>query len=454
MGKRTYTRREFCDLASKGVAGAILLPMLPEDPVQARIKKVKDSEIRAGLDAAINKNLLPSAREMAYPGHFSICADGQGYGAENTWPGLDSWQMAGAYLLLGRTRMVLDYFEFVRASQRKDGNIPFAIFTGDTRPNDTYLRGMKYPEDAFTYKPPKREDLPASSQQTREWVGLFTHWSMAAQPLRPLGPVCYILTAAEIYDSTHSLPWLRDRMASVDAAAKYLNTLIGDNGLVNASGFYTELPPRFGYDGASQCYTIHAFREMARLCKAAGVKDKWSARADRLTKAFNEAFWSVDHYGEYIHHQRGLVDTHGLSDTNWAAVAFGIATGSHLQALWPRLMAEKGFWPGNLPTLTVTKPFTYESWEDDPVPWSVPSPTHDVACMGRAWFLEAMACKRMGAKERLVESARLVSRAAKDGYWRERYHPQKDGTVAPAGAETYCEYAAVLARVALGSKLF
>jgi hypothetical protein len=35
--------------------------------------------------------------------------------------------MTGAFLLLGRTRLVLDYFEFVRASRRKDGNIPFAV---------------------------------------------------------------------------------------------------------------------------------------------------------------------------------------------------------------------------------------------------------------------------------------------------------------------------------------
>jgi len=32
--------------------------------------------------------------------------------------------MTGAFLLLGRTRMVLDYFDFVRDSPRKDGNIP------------------------------------------------------------------------------------------------------------------------------------------------------------------------------------------------------------------------------------------------------------------------------------------------------------------------------------------
>ena len=75
------------------------------------------------------------------PGHFSITADGAAFGADNTWPGLDSWQMAGAYLHLvsapgictwylhlvsapgictwylhlGRQQLVLDYFDFVRA---------------------------------------------------------------------------------------------------------------------------------------------------------------------------------------------------------------------------------------------------------------------------------------------------------------------------------------------------
>ena len=61
--------------------------------------------------------------------------------------------------------MVLDYFEFVRASQRQDGNIPFAIFNGNTRPGGC-LRGLKYPDDVFTYKPPERDDLPSSSQET------------------------------------------------------------------------------------------------------------------------------------------------------------------------------------------------------------------------------------------------------------------------------------------------
>ena len=93
------------------------------------VRRIADADIRAGVEAAIARNLIPSATEQQCPGHLVITADGVGYGSDTTWPGLDSWQMTGAYLLLGRTRLVLDYFEFVRASQRKDGNVPFAIFS-------------------------------------------------------------------------------------------------------------------------------------------------------------------------------------------------------------------------------------------------------------------------------------------------------------------------------------
>jgi hypothetical protein len=107
-----------------------------------------------------------------------------------------------------------------------------------------------------------------------------------------------------------------------------------------------------------------------------------------------------------------------------------------------------------LPTQSVSKPLAYEKWEiEEPLPVGVASLVHDVAAMGRVWFLEAAACKRMNARDRLLESTRKVCRAAKaDGYWRERYHPQPDGTAKPGGAEKYCEYAAVLARVVLGDQ--
>ncbi len=460
------SRRQF--LVHSGIAAAGTLPIggllacpsaeaSPPDGA-ALLDTIADAEIRAGVEAAIVKNLIPAATEKQYPGHFLITADGMTYGDDTTWPGLDAWQMAGAYLLLGRARLVLDYFEFVRASQRKDGNIPFAIFPGDTRPTATWLRGLKYPDDLFTYKPPQRPGLPASSRATRQWIGMFEIWQPKANPLSTLGPVSYVLTAAEIFAATGSLSWLRERLPSIKRAAKHLLSRRDANGLIGGSGFYIELPPRYGWDGVAQCYIIHAFRELARLFGAAGDRKSetaWSAHAAQLTETFVAAFWRRDHFAEYIHAERGLVDSHGLSDVNWAAVAFGIAVDEKLDALWPRLLQEPGFWWGDMPTQLVAKPFRYEPWElNEPLPFKLTlSPLRDVAAMGRVWHLEASACRRMHAKARLVESVRKVCRAAKvDGYWRERYHPQPNGTVLPDCGQKYCEYPAILVRVVFGNQ--
>ena len=162
------------------------------------------------------------------------------------------------------------------------------------------------------------------------------------------------------------MPWLQERLGSVEAAAKFLLTLRKDNGLIGGSGFYIEAPPRYGCDGVTQCYVVHAFRELARLFRAAGEPTQaavWSAHADKLAKTFVEVFWRDDHFGEYVHPQHGLVDAHGLSDVNWAAVAFGVADSRKLELLWPRLMGEPAFWAGDMPTQIVTKPFAYENWE-------------------------------------------------------------------------------------------
>lgn len=463
--KSCFSRRRFLKRFGGGSLGLASLAVLKSAPPGLRaaespvsqtdwIRGIADPEIRAGVEAAVFKNLLPAATERVYPGHFTINADGGGFGNDTTWPGLDSWQMIGPYLQLGRTRMVLDYFEFARASQRKDGNIPFAIFNGNTRPGGC-LRGLKYPDDVFTYKPPQRDDLPASSQETRQWVGLFEHWQTKGFPLSTLGPICYVLTAAEIFDATGSRPWLKERLGSLESAAKFLLTLRKDSGLIGGSGFYIEAPPREGCDGVAQCYAVHAFRRLAKSFHAAGETAKeteWSGHASKLAKTFIEKFWREDHFGEYVHPEHGLVDIHGLSDVNWAAVAFGLADGRHVEELWPRLMSEPAFWAGDMPTQTVTKPFTYEKWESSRSADCGGDPLNDVAAMGRVWFLEAMACQRMKARTRLVDSVRKVSRAAQDGYWRERYHLKSDGTVSPDGSQKYCEYAAVLARVVFSNR--
>jgi hypothetical protein len=193
---------------------------------------------------------------------------------------------------------------------------------------------------------------------------------------------------------------------------------------------------------------------MAKLFRDAGNAEKaheWSTHADALNSAFDAAFWRDDHYAEYIHIERGVVDSHGLADVNWAAVAFGVADESKLEVLWPLLTSEPRFHLGNMPTQTVANPFSYEEWEyNEPLPWQVMA-LKDVAAMGRVWYLEAMACIRMKAHDRLKESVRLVIRGAEDGYWRERYIPQPDGTIQPIGAKKYCEYPAVLTRVVLGN---
>lgn len=427
----------------------------PMADVMAFVRRIEDPVIRAGMEAAITKNLVPAASERVYPGHFTINADGGGFGADTTWPGLDSWQMTGAYLQLGRTRMVLDYFEFVRASQRRDGNIPFAIFNGDTRPGGC-LRGLKYPEDVFTYTPPVREDLPPSSRSTRSWIGLFEHWQTQGFPLSTLGPICYLLTAAEIFDHTHSRPWLEAHLDSLDAAARHLLTRRNELGLIGGSGFYMEAPPREDCDGVTQGYSVHAFRGLSRLARAAGDRARaarWSTEADHLAKAFRRVFWRGDHFGEYLHPRRGLVDSHGLSDVNWAAIAFGLIEGRNLRRLRTRLLDDPGFWVGGMPTQVVTKPFAYEPWESSPSSDCGVEPFNDIAAMGRVWYLEALALQRLGAADRLVDSVRKVCQAAlPDGFWRERYHPKPDGTVSADGSRKYCEYAAVLVRVVLGNR--
>ena len=73
----------------------------------------------------------------------------------------------------------------------------------------------------------------------------------------------------------------------------------------------------------TQCYAVHAFRHLARLSRAVGETAKettWAVHADRLARAFLQTFWREGHFGDYVHPEHGLVDTHGLSDVNWAAI--------------------------------------------------------------------------------------------------------------------------------------
>ena len=416
--------------------------------------------INAGVRAAVEKTLYPALLERAYPGHFTVVADGKGYGAENTWPGLDSWQMAGAYLLLGKQREVLDYFDFVQASQRGDGNIPFAIFPADGPPPgmESSLRGLRYPEDVYTYKPVVRPGQPTySNMSARKWIGLFTHWQIKVNPLSVLGPICFILTGREVFAATRSDSWLAQKMPALEATGRYLLTRISPNGLMGGAGFYMESPPRNQWDGITQCYAIRAFRDLAALNEILGRKDvgsDWNRHAGALRAQFLSVFWRGDHFAEYVHPSHGVVDLHGLSDVNWAAIGLDVADESQTKPLWPILMQEPAFWRGGMPTHLVAHPWAYQQWEHaEPLPFKYTDWTNDVAAMGRVWYLEVLACQRMQEHKRLRESVGMVCRMGQqEGWlWYERYHAGEGNTVKPGGAYGYCEYPAILIRAVVGN---
>lgn len=463
-------RREFLQVSlAAGVSPVVQNP--PEAGASGKDPQQSEQEtIIAGVRAALDNSLYPALRERAYPGHFMIVADGNTYGKENTWPGLDSWQMAGAYLLMGKHREVLDYFDFVQASQRPsspkdkfyaDGNIPFAIFPADKPFKDldhTALRGLRYPQDVYTYKPVVRPGQPKySDMSARKWIGLFTHWEEIANPLSVLAPICYVLTAEEIFAATQSDAWLADKMPSLEAAGQYLLTRITSNGLMSGAGFYIESPPRNQWDGVTQCYGVRTFRQLATLNELLGKKDAaaaWNRHAEALRVRFLKVFWRGDHFAEYFHPEHGIVDLHGLSDVNWAAIGLDVATDDQIKRLWPALLREPMFWRGGLPTHLTTRPRTYQRWElSEPVPFDYDSWTNDVAAMGRVWYLEVLACQRMHDSGRLRESVlKVCQRGRKDGgLWFERYHPGEGNTVKPGGAYGYCEYAAILVRAVLGN---
>ncbi|HUZ47039.1 MAG TPA: hypothetical protein VMW54_10425 [Terriglobia bacterium] len=462
-------RREFLQVSLASGAPAVF-----QSPVRAasagNVPQSEQDTIVAGVRAALDNSLYPALRQRAYPGHFTVVADGKAYGAENTWPGLDSWQMAGAYLLLGRHREMLDYFDFVQASQRPcsdqdrfyaRGNVPFAIFPAD-KPfkhlEHSYLRGLRYPEGVYTYKPRVRAGQPKDSDmRARKWIGLFTHWQEIANPLSVLAPICFVLTAQEIFAATHSDGWLVEKMPALEAAGHYLLTRITSNGLLGGAGFYIESPPRNQWDGVTQCYGVRAFRQLAALNEVLHRREAaavWNRHADALQARFHKAFWQGDHFIEYVHPDHGPVDSHGLADVNWAAIGLDVATDAQIERLWPVLTSEPMFWRGGMPTHLVTRPLTYKRWElSEPVPFDYDLWTKDVAAMGRVWYLEVLACQRMHADRRLRESVlKVCQRGRKDGgFWYERYHVGPGNTVKPDGAYGYCEYAAILVRAVLAN---
>ncbi len=383
-----------------------------------------DREIVVAYERAAVQNVLAAVNPKVFSGYWSVCADGQGFGHGNTYPSLDGHQMTDALLWLRQVSTVKANWDYVRSFQRPDGLLPLAILPA--------MAGKKI-------------GVGHAMATVDANGGLYRHW-VRGNPLAALAGPTYIQNADIIFRFTQDREWLKAQLPSINLAADYLSSLVSDRGAVKGAGYYVERPTRIESDGVTQCHAVDAFGRVAALNRVVGDDAKakhYENLADRIQRHFVTRFWVGDHFAEYLHPQRGLIATHGLTDVDWAALALDVATPEQRGMLWPKLKDESRFHYGGMPTGISTRPETYADWE-----FSHPD-RHDLAAMGRVWHLEARARARMGDAEGLLAGLQRVSREGeKHGYyWHERYHPDGKGGCIAAGVGKYCEYAANLIRI-------
>ncbi|MFA6483704.1 MAG: hypothetical protein WCW62_14075 [Bacteroidales bacterium] len=378
-----------------------------------------DTLIMEAYDRAANQNILAALNPKIFFGYFSVCADGKGFGYGNTYPSLDGHQMTDALLWLGQTDAVKANWEYVKTFQKPDGQLPLAIL----------------PAEAGKMLGPVNFQSPVDSNG-----GLYRHW-VPGDPLRALAGPTYIQNADVIFRFTRDRDWLVRELPSINLAAGYLASLVTAEGDVRGAGYYIERPTRVEFDGVAQCHAADAFRRVSELNAIAGNKTsagKYSELAKRIENRFRTFYWMNGHFAEYVHPERGKIDHHGLTDTDWSALALGMADAEQKRILWPQLKDEKRFYYNGMPTGIATLPLTYEKWE------STYDDVMDLAAMGRVWYVESMARTVMGDAEGLIETIRRVCREGRENeyWWRERYNDQGG-----YGAEKYCEYPANLIRI-------
>jgi len=128
---------------------------------------------------------------------------------------------------------------------------------------------------------------------------------------------------------------------------------------------------------------------------------------------------------------------------DWAAIATGLLRPQRVRELWPRIRNNPDFLYDGIPTGVVTDPLAVEDWEWQGID------RHDLAAMGRIWYIEAWARHAMGDHDGLLESIRRVARAGQrnEWYWDERYYSEKTGNMAAPRTVKYVEYPANLIRI-------
>lgn len=389
-----------------------------ETPDSQRIE-LPDPEITAAYEAAATQNVLAAVNPAIFPGYWSVCADGIGHGHGNTYPALDGHQMADALLYLGQVETVKLNWNYVKSFQRPDGQLPFAILPAAAG------KPIGPPEGGISVDPNG---------------GLYTHW-VPDNPLRALGYTTYVQNADVLFRKTGDLAWLKENLPSVNLAADYLAGMTTAEGAVGGAGYYVERPTRVEYDGVTQGHAVDAFRRLADLNEIAGDAEtakRFRLLANRIESNFQTKFWVGDHFAEYIHPQHGAISNHGLTDTDWTAIAMHVATDLQQAKLWPQLQHEMKFRYAGVPTGIATMPETYEAWEFSH------NDRMDLAAMGRVWYIECQARANMGDAEGLADAIRAVCKVGRENgyFWRERYNAEGG-----FGVEKYCEYPANLIRV-------
>lgn len=383
-----------------------------------------DPELAEAYTACADRNVLAALNPKIFFGYFSVCADPtQGHGSNTTYPGLDWGQSAEALLWLGRRDEVLASWDYVKSFLREDGLIPFAI-SPDQAGTTVW---MELP----TYK--EKFPMPIAANG-----GIYKHW-FPGNPLFVLANTTFLQMADAIFRHTGDRAWLAAQRAVLRPATDWLMQQVSAEGLVPGGGFYLERPSRLDYDGVTQCYVAHALRLAAALLDDPAC----AAVADRMKAAFRTKFWAGDHCVEYINPEHGPISHHGFTDVDWAAIATGMASPEQVAILWPKIRAERDFIYNGIPTGIATRPETYEAWEMQNLD------RHDLAAMGRVWYLEAWARSVMGDREGVLETLRLVTRKgrANNWSWHERYYSERTGDLSSYRINTYCEYPANFIRI-------
>ena len=110
------------------VASALATLAVAEQPgLNVPVPKIPDREIKSAYERAAVQNVLAAINPKVFPGYWSVCADGQGFGYGNTYPSLDGHQMTDALLWLGQVDVVKSNWDYVRSFQRPNGLLPLAI---------------------------------------------------------------------------------------------------------------------------------------------------------------------------------------------------------------------------------------------------------------------------------------------------------------------------------------